>query len=304
MATSVPSRPSEASYVILLSDGYPTEGLTDSTALLKQLTVLNNNRVLVYTVAVSYDADLWLMERLAFTNGGHYRVVSDTAAQFESDLTSVFRGLQSPVLLGLQFVVNAVENAAPVPLFLSVADRGGALFAGTEVGLVGSVPKVGTIRIVASAIGAEGTRQEWSSDVVCRKQPNPGPQSSDSPAEDELTTRTVKFVRTRRLVDAARILVDSPFETVDTDRQRVSEAKAAALDAQLVTYYTSLIVVPKILPVDNNMGNTTTLMPTPPPKSLTLTPQAAQKSSISVSASLWRYTFSFPLLVVAVALLL
>ena len=64
--------------MLVLSDGLPTSGITDSNAILSDVAEANNLGVSISTVAFGYDADEALMASMAIQNSGYFAIIEES----------------------------------------------------------------------------------------------------------------------------------------------------------------------------------------------------------------------------------
>ena len=101
------------SMIILLSDGQPTDGITNLNQIKEKTKELINGRYSLFTLGFGNDVDHEFLEKLAGQNSGIFRKIlvdSDSSLQ----LTGFFDDVATPLLLNVQFSYqeDVVDNNA------------------------------------------------------------------------------------------------------------------------------------------------------------------------------------------------
>jgi Ca-activated chloride channel family protein len=116
--------------VIFLTDGLPTEGVTDTKAILRNLSEASPQNVRLFAFGVGYDVDTILLDTLAQDHSGMTTYVTPDQAIDES-VSGFYAKVNDPVLtdIELDFGDIIVYDVHPDPL--------PDLFAGTQLVIVG-----------------------------------------------------------------------------------------------------------------------------------------------------------------------
>lgn len=198
--------------VVILTDGQPTEGLTDRAGLRRIAQEANVRDVNVFTIAFGADADWPFLHALARDGeGAALRVPQGKGA--EVDLRRFLVALTTPALKDVRVTyspdgVEAFRNGAPV------------LFAGSELLILGTYdPQKGAPSGRVTARAVDGLRNYTT--------------ESARPAESWLP-RLVAYHEIRRLQELIGVEGEKPEWT--------ARVKALALEHGFVTDYTSLVV--------------------------------------------------------------
>lgn len=111
-----PSRPIIA---VLVSDGAPTKGLTDSTTIIEAFSRANAGTISIFTLGTYAGVNGYLLDLISYRNRGDTHVVTsgrwDIPRVIEDRVTEVSR----PVLTGLQFVFASGADCQAYPLLTS-----------------------------------------------------------------------------------------------------------------------------------------------------------------------------------------
>ncbi|MFZ5516184.1 MAG: VIT domain-containing protein [Candidatus Zhuqueibacterota bacterium] len=106
-----------AGSIVFLTDGLPTVGETDITAILKQTSERNTSHIKIFTFGVGYDVNTVLLDKIALNS----RAVSDyiePGEQIEQKIAAFYDKISHPVLadLDIDFGRMSVENVFPKKL--------------------------------------------------------------------------------------------------------------------------------------------------------------------------------------------
>ncbi len=117
-------------YVIFLTDGEPTVGVTDTDGLVKTAEKANTHNAHLFNFGVGYDLNAMLLNKLSDGNHGSTTFVEPNE-NLELAMTSFYKKIEAPVLTdtALDFGGLQVKKIYPEKL--------GDLFAGSEVILLG-----------------------------------------------------------------------------------------------------------------------------------------------------------------------
>ena len=144
------ARPSD---LIFLTDGLPTEGVTDTQSILENLQEEAPSSVRLFAFGVGYDVDTFLLDSLAQAHHGTTTYVSPDQAIDES-VSAFFSRISTPVLTDLEMDFGDVT---PYDLFPEPLPD---LFAGSQLVLVGRYHEAGGGTITLSGM-VEGERQTF-----------------------------------------------------------------------------------------------------------------------------------------------
>lgn len=130
-------------YVIFLTDGEPTVGITDTDGLVKVAEDANNNNARLFNFGVDYNIDTILLNRLAEGNHGTATYV-EPDENLETALTGFYKKIASPVLTNAKIDFGRFQVNSVYPREI------GDLFAGTETILIGRYDDGGSTDVVLS----------------------------------------------------------------------------------------------------------------------------------------------------------
>ena len=154
------SQTSRPIIALLVTDGRPTMGLTDSSEIIESFTQDNEKRVAVFTVGGGKRANKYLLDFLSFRNRGDSLVVP-LKEDIPSALNEIARQLQRPVLMDLNYRVTSSDQVEIYPRTLT------HLYLDRPLVLKGRVPA----DVTEFAVQIEGTSGDGRHDMVFRIEP-------------------------------------------------------------------------------------------------------------------------------------
>jgi Ca-activated chloride channel family protein len=152
---TVPMMDSERpTYLIFLTDGLPTEGVTDSQSILNNFAETAPEELRLFVFGVGYDVDTFLLDTLAQEHHGNSTYVLPED-RLDETLSSFYARVSTPVLtnLALDFGGLTVFDLYPFPL--------PDLFAGSQVVVVGRYRDGGRLDVTLSG-EVNNQRREFS----------------------------------------------------------------------------------------------------------------------------------------------
>ena len=203
-------------YVMFLTDGLPTEGVTDTAAILDHLEQRTPPATSVFAFGVGYDVDTFLLDSIARAHHGTTTYVTP-AESVDGAVEALYAKVSSPVLTDVTLAVSGVivSDLYPHP-FPDV-------FSGGQVVLAGRYDVPGTATVTLSGnVGTEPTTLSFD-DVAF----------GDTGGDDSVP----RLWATRKIGDLLRtIRLDGPNdETID-------QIVRLSIRWGVVTPYTSYLV--------------------------------------------------------------
>lgn len=130
-------------YVIFLTDGLPTEGEVDSSAILSNVGTASPGNVRLFAFGVGDDVDTYLLDSLVRQENGVSSYVRP-GERIDEEVSTFYAKVGSPVLTGisLDFGTVQVQEMYPNPL--------PDLYAGSQLVLVGQYLDGGTTNVTLS----------------------------------------------------------------------------------------------------------------------------------------------------------
>ncbi len=136
--TSESERPQ---YILFLTDGMPTVGITDESAIAANALKANKNKVRIHTFGVGYDVNARLLDRISEQHGGTVTYVKP-GENLEVAVSEFYKSIQTPVLtdISISFTNGQVNEIYPVRL--------PDFFEGGRIDVAGRYLKPGKTKIV------------------------------------------------------------------------------------------------------------------------------------------------------------
>ncbi len=112
-----PARPALA---LMLTDGIPTAGVTNSTRIIENFTVRNRGEIAMFAVAAARDtiANMYLLDMLTYRNRGDTGVISFDREEIIGLVDDFSRGFARPVLTGLRYRFTRESECEAYPVLL------------------------------------------------------------------------------------------------------------------------------------------------------------------------------------------
>lgn len=117
---------SRPSYVIFLTDGLPTAGVTDLNTIAQNVKKANLHRTRIFVFGVGYDVNAVLLDRLGTENYGFAEYVRP-GENIEGKVSSFFSKIQNPAMTDIAINYGGVRVSDVYPKQLPDLFRGGQL---------------------------------------------------------------------------------------------------------------------------------------------------------------------------------
>lgn len=159
---------SRPSYVLFLTDGLPTTGVTNEAEILNNAQQANRVRARVFAFGVGYDVNSKLLDRLVRANYGQSEYVRPNE-DIEDRVSRLYRQIESPVMtdVQLEFVFDDARTEEGKAINRVYPKESFDLFAGEQLVVVGRYKKFGRAKvIVTGSVGAQRQKLEFPADFV------------------------------------------------------------------------------------------------------------------------------------------
>ncbi len=139
--------------IIMLTDGRPTEGLTDVRRIVESLNLPSHADIRLFNFGVGYDVNTYLLDRLAEESGGRTEYVQP-GESIETSISALFASLSSPQLtdVRLTFGGTVIDDVYP----RRIPD----LYEDHRVIILGRYRRGGTVSLEVSGL-REGRRMRF-----------------------------------------------------------------------------------------------------------------------------------------------
>lgn len=126
-----PNRPLVA---IVVTDGEPTVGVTETTSIIGEFTRMNQGAISVYTFGIKQE-DPYFLDMLCYANRGENTSASGNLKSIEDELAPVYNAIRNPVMKDLSIVFATQSGGEIHPKNLT------NLYADKALTLYGRVPR-------------------------------------------------------------------------------------------------------------------------------------------------------------------
>jgi Ca-activated chloride channel family protein len=157
-------------YVLFLTDGLPTAGVTNESQIVANATKHNRVRARIIAFGVGYDVNSRLLDKLARANHGQSEYVRPNE-DIEERVAKLYRRMESPVLteVKLAFVRDEAKAEDGPAVNRTYPRESFDLFAGEQLVVVGRYRKPGRVDVrISGQVG--GDKQEFSFPAELRKE--------------------------------------------------------------------------------------------------------------------------------------
>ena len=131
---TLPSDPARPLIAVIITDGEPTVGLTETTRIIGEFSRLNQGRIAVYTFGVK-SRNPYFLDMLCYANRGENTTASGDLDHLSGELSPVFDSIRNPVMKGLALTFDARSGGEIHPRHLT------HLYADRTLTVYGRVPK-------------------------------------------------------------------------------------------------------------------------------------------------------------------
>jgi len=152
---------SRPNYVLFLTDGLPTTGVTNEMKICENAREANRVRARIFTFGVGFDVNARLLERLARDSHGQGEYVRPNE-DIEDRVSRLFRRIEAPVLTDIKIDVSLDEHRPEAgPVLNRVYPKGSLdISAGEQLVVVGRYKTPGRAKVVITGSVA-GTSQRF-----------------------------------------------------------------------------------------------------------------------------------------------
>ena len=139
-------------YILFLTDGLPTVGVTRIADILKNIRNANEQRTRVFVFGVGYDVNTELLDRISNESRGT-SVYVDENEDLEVAVSGFYEKISSPLLTELHFVFRGIEFKDPYPRVMP------DLFKGSQLVFIGKYIGKGPVSVtLAGKVGKQEKR--------------------------------------------------------------------------------------------------------------------------------------------------
>ncbi|MGQ9770538.1 MAG: VIT domain-containing protein [Thermogutta sp.] len=210
-------------YIVFMTDGLPTTGVTNEMQIVENARRENLTKARLFCFGVGYDVNSRLLDKLARIGHGYTEYVRPNE-DLEDRISRFYRLIEAPVMTDVSVDVVFDEPPGPPPIYRLNPQPPFDLFAGKQLALVGRYRKSGRAKIVLKGrVGDEEKTFTFPVDFVSR-------------SDDESKAFVEKLWAIRRVGD----ILDE-IDLHGTNPELVDELTQLAIKHGIVTPYTSFI---------------------------------------------------------------
>lgn len=139
-------------YIVFLTDGLPTVGITEIGEILKNIVSANETKSRIFAFGVGNDVNTELLDKISSQNRGTSVYVSDTE-NLEVAVSSYFEKIASPLLSDLKLTFKGIEVQSVYPQALP------DLFKGSQLVIIGKYAGEGPVTAILSGKVGKADKQ-------------------------------------------------------------------------------------------------------------------------------------------------
>ena len=151
---------SRPNYIVFLTDGIPTTGVTNEPEILKNVKDENQVHARLFTFGVGYDVNSRLLDKMARENHGRSEYVRPNE-DIEDRVSRLYQSIESPVMTGVQleFLFDEAKTEEGSLIDRVYPKDSLDLFSGEQLVVVGRYKKPGTVKVVLKG-SVDGSQQK------------------------------------------------------------------------------------------------------------------------------------------------
>ncbi len=203
-------------YILFLTDGIPTVGITNTAEILKNISKANELRSRIFVFGVGYDVNTELLDRISTENRGPSLYVTEDE-NLEVAISNYYEKISSPLFSDLKLAFEGIEVKDVYPTILP------DLFKGSQLIIIGKYKGEGPVEVTLS--GKVGEKEKKFS------------LKDQKLAADEAYDFLPRLWATRRI---GYLLQEIRLH--GENEELVGEIKKLGLKYGIVTPYTSFLV--------------------------------------------------------------
>lgn len=112
---ALPRDPTRPMIAMIVSDGKPTTGITESSAIIGAFSRLNKGMVSIYSFGTHRGANAYLLDMLTYCNRGDSTIIKGNRWDIPSGMSEVYLGFRNPVLSDASIIFDATSNSEVYP---------------------------------------------------------------------------------------------------------------------------------------------------------------------------------------------
>jgi Ca-activated chloride channel family protein len=161
---------SRPNYVVFLTDGLPTAGVTNEMKIVENANAANKVRARIFAFGVGFDLNSRLLDKIVRDNHGQSEFVRPNE-DIEDRVSRLYRRIEAPVMTDVKIEFSMDEHKPEAGSLTSRVYPKGTLdlFAGEQLVLVGRYKTPGSAKVVVSgAVGGKPQKFDFPAKLVDR----------------------------------------------------------------------------------------------------------------------------------------
>ena len=111
----LPRDPKRPMIAVIVTDGKPTFGMTESAKIIGAFSKLNSGLVSVYMFGTQSSANTYLLDMLTYCNRGASTVLSGNRWDIPASMATVYDGVRNPVMADISVVFDSASKSEVYP---------------------------------------------------------------------------------------------------------------------------------------------------------------------------------------------
>ena len=104
-------------YVILLSDGRPTKGVTNSREVINKISSINKGKKAIFTLSGGLRVNRYLLDFIAYKNRGWSEFASRTN-KISDQVVNLYQKVDDPIIMNLRYYISGLDQKETFPTIL------------------------------------------------------------------------------------------------------------------------------------------------------------------------------------------
>ncbi|MCL1921738.1 MAG: VWA domain-containing protein [Kiritimatiellaeota bacterium] len=113
---TLPRDPQRPMVVLIVTDGKPTAGMTESSEIIGAFSRLNNGMMSIYMYGTHKDANVYLIDMLTYSNRGTSEVVKGNRWDIPTTMAGLYLGFRNPIMSDVSLHFDSASQSETYPL--------------------------------------------------------------------------------------------------------------------------------------------------------------------------------------------
>ncbi len=111
----LPRDPKRPMIALLVTDGKPTFGMTESAKIIGEFSKINNGMMSVYMYGTQSKANVYLLDMLTYCNRGSSTVLAGNRWDIPASMATVYEGIRNPVMGDVTVIFDSASKSEVYP---------------------------------------------------------------------------------------------------------------------------------------------------------------------------------------------